>query len=91
MKYGYARVSTEDQNHRAGSSGSQCMTCHMPRIAPEIANVSVSGHTFRFVTPSMSRNYGIPNPCLGCHNTKTPAWVDAQLGASRNVSPWRVK
>jgi predicted CXXCH cytochrome family protein len=78
-------------HHRAGTSGSLCVNCHMPRIAPEIANVSIRGHTFRFVTPSMTRDYGIPNPCLDCHNTKTLAWAEAQLASWRNLSPWRIK
>ena len=78
-------------HHRAGSSGSLCVNCHMPRIAPEIAQVSIRSHTFRFVTPSMTRDYGIPNPCLDCHNTKTLAWADSELASWRNVSPWRVK
>ncbi len=78
-------------HHRAGSSGSLCVNCHMPRIAPEIAQVNIRSHAFRFVTPSMSRDYGIPNPCLDCHNTKTLAWAESQLASWRNVSPWRVK
>ncbi len=81
----------EHTHHRAGSSGSQCVACHMPRTVPEIANVSVRGHTFRFVTPSMSASCGIPHPCLDCHASENLAWAAAQLAAWRNVSPWRVK
>lgn len=68
----------------------QCVDCHMPKIASEIADVRVRSHTFHFITPAMSEQYGIPNPCLSCHTDQTTAWVAADLAKWKNVSPWRV-
>jgi len=76
--------------HAAGSRGSDCVECHMPRIEQTIANVNVRSHTFRFITPAMSSAYNIPNPCIGCHTTQTNDWATAQLKNWAGVSPWRV-
>ena len=43
--------------------GSQCVECHMPKIEQTIADVNVRSHSFKFITPSMSEQYKIPNPC----------------------------
>ena len=51
--------------HPAGSRGSDCVECHMPKIEPTIANINVRSHTFKFITPAMSTTYKIPNPCVG--------------------------
>ena len=62
--------------HKTGSAGSQCVACHMPKIASEgVPGSFVRSHTFRFVTPSMTTKYKIPNPCASCHTDKSPAWV----------------
>ena len=37
---------------RPGSAGSECVACHMPKIAQTIDDVYVRSHTFRFVTPA---------------------------------------
>jgi hypothetical protein len=42
-------------HHRAGSPGSQCVECHMPKIEQTIANVNVRSHSFKFITPSSRR------------------------------------
>ena len=53
----------EHTHHKAGSPGSQCIACHMPKIGTTIADVKVRAHTFAFITPDMTEKYGIPNPC----------------------------
>jgi len=78
-------------HHKAGSAGSQCIACHMPRIESEgVPGSFVRSHTFKFITPTMTDRYKMPNPCTSCHTDKTTAWATAELEKWPNVSPWRV-
>jgi predicted CXXCH cytochrome family protein len=81
----------EHTHHAAGSAGSQCVECHMPKIEQTIADVNVRSHSFKFITPSMSDQYKLPNPCTTCHTTQTNDWAKAQLRNWSGVSPWRVQ
>ena len=85
----------EHTHHAANSAGSQCTACHMPNIAQTLMNpkdgtVFVASHTFRFLTPTQTRNAAIPNPCTTCHQDKSIAWATDQLRAWTTTSPWRV-
>ena len=78
-------------HHAANSAGSECAACHMPKIATTIADINVSSHTFRFVTPSESEQLKIPNACNVCHKDKDTKWsTDALLGWAER-SPWRME
>jgi predicted CXXCH cytochrome family protein len=77
-------------HHAAGSPGSQCVECHMPKIAQTIANVNVRSHTFQFITPAMTDEYKIPNACITCHTTQTNEWARQALKSWPEMSPWRV-
>lgn len=77
-------------HHKAESAGSDCVACHMPRTAQTIANVNVRSHTFKFVTPALTDEFKVPNPCLGCHTDKDTAWARQALRGWSGVSPWRV-
>lgn len=78
-------------HHAATSAGNECIACHMPKIAQTIANVNVRSHTFTFITPSMTDELKIPNPCLQCHTDRTTAWARQAMASWPNVSPWRVQ
>ena len=65
--------------HADGSAGSQCPSCHMPKIETTIADVRVRAHTFEFITPAMTEKLGIPNPCTTCHEGKSTAWAASAL------------
>jgi predicted CXXCH cytochrome family protein len=78
-------------HHAAGSAGSECVACHMPAIEQTIANVNVRSHTFRFITPAMTDEYKMPNPCTSCHTDKTTAWATHELKQWAAVSPWRLQ
>jgi predicted CXXCH cytochrome family protein len=80
----------EHTHHESNSAGSECVACHMPKIAQTIANVNVHSHTFQFIAPAKTDAYGIPNSCNGCHKDKTTAWAKAQLKSWENFSVWRV-
>ena len=77
-------------HHAAGSPGSDCVSCHMPKIEQTIADINVRSHTFAFITPEMTDQYKIPNPCTGCHTDKTTAWARETMKGWTGVSPWRV-
>jgi hypothetical protein len=67
----------------------------MPNIAQTLPNkqdgdVFVASHTFRFLSPTLTENSNLPNPCIGCHKDKTNAWAAAQLRSWTSTSPWRV-
>jgi predicted CXXCH cytochrome family protein len=80
----------EHTHHKDGSTGSQCVACHMPKIEMTIADVKVRAHTFAFITPAMTDKYKIPNPCTSCHTDKTTAWATEALRHWPERSPWRV-
>ena len=77
-------------HHAADSAGSDCIACHMPKIAQTLGDVNVRSHTFRFVSPAMSESLKIPNACNVCHVDKTSAWATDALKTWTDRSPWRV-
>jgi predicted CXXCH cytochrome family protein len=76
--------------HAASSEGSKCVACHMPAVEQTIANVNVRSHTFKFVSPTMSEQYGVPNPCTSCHKDRSNEWANDALRSWPGVRPWRV-
>jgi predicted CXXCH cytochrome family protein len=78
-------------HHKAESAGSQCTACHMPEIAQTIATTNVRSHTFRFLSPKLTEQYKVPNPCTICHSDKSTAWALGELRKWPEVSPWRVE
>jgi predicted CXXCH cytochrome family protein len=85
-------VATIEQHthHRAGSSGSECIGCHMPKIEQTIANVNVRSHTFRFIAPAEAARLKMPDSCTSCHTDKTAAWATDALKSWKEYSVWRV-
>jgi predicted CXXCH cytochrome family protein len=80
----------EHTHHAEGSTGSQCVACHMPKIETTIKDNFVSSHTFNFISPLVTEQSGIPNPCTSCHTDKSTAWARKELRTWTNTSPWRV-
>jgi predicted CXXCH cytochrome family protein len=86
------RTATLQQHtqHKKGSAGSQCVSCHMPQIETEgPPGTFVHAHTFRFITPEMTERYNIPNPCTFCHTDKSSVWAKQVLRQWPERSPWR--
>jgi predicted CXXCH cytochrome family protein len=81
---------SEHTHHAAGSKGSECVACHMPKIEVTVKENFVSAHTFRFITPEETEQSGVPNACTQCHADKSTAWATAALKGWGTVSPWRV-
>jgi tetratricopeptide (TPR) repeat protein len=64
--------------HPAGSSGAQCIGCHMP----EKTYMGVDprrDHGFRLPRPDLSRSLGVPDPCLSCHTERSSVWSQAEI------------
>jgi predicted CXXCH cytochrome family protein len=76
--------------HEAGREGTSCMACHMPAIAATIADVNVRSHTFKFISPVLTGQSGVPNACTSCHTDRTNMWAIEALRQWPSVSPWRV-
>ncbi len=76
-------------HHRAGSAGSECVGCHMPKIEQTIADVNVRSHTFKFISPTVTEQSGVPNPCGVCHADKSTKWAIETIRAWPGQSPWR--
>jgi predicted CXXCH cytochrome family protein len=85
----HAATIEEHTHHAAASTGSQCVACHMPKIAQTIADVNVRSHTFRFVYPERTDSLKIPNACNLCHTDKSTAWATDALMHWKDRSPWR--
>ena len=82
----------EHTHHKDGSAGSQCVACHMPKIASEAVPGSfVSSHTFKFITPAMTDKYQMPNACTSCHKDQNTAWATASMRHWSQQSPWRLQ
>jgi predicted CXXCH cytochrome family protein len=77
-------------HHAEGSKGSECVACHMPLIAQTIKDNYVASHTFRFITPSLTEQVNVPNPCTSCHKDKSNSWATEELKKWNTVSPWRM-
>jgi predicted CXXCH cytochrome family protein len=81
----------EHTHHKAGSTGSQCVACHMPKIETTLANVTVRAHTFAFLYPATTDKYKIPNPCTMCHADKSTTWAAEAMRQWPQFSPWRAQ
>jgi predicted CXXCH cytochrome family protein len=77
-------------HHQPNSAGSQCVGCHMPPIATQLADVNVRSHTFKFISPVTTDSLKVPNPCTTCHTDKTTKWALDALKSWPEFSPWRV-
>ncbi|MBM61344.1 MAG: cytochrome C [Acidobacteria bacterium] len=76
--------------HLENSQGSLCVACHMPPIAQTVGDINVRSHTFKFISPTQTERYGIPNPCTSCHDDQTTSWARDALQGWPQFSPWRV-
>jgi hypothetical protein len=50
----------------------------------------VSAHTFQFISPRLTEQFKIPNPCTTCHVDKSTQWALDQLKTWQTTSPWRI-
>jgi predicted CXXCH cytochrome family protein len=71
-------------HHAAGSTGSQCISCHMPTTT-YMQRSPRHDHGWIRPDPLLTKELGIPNACNRCHTDKPVDWAiqstDAWFGA----------
>ena len=65
---------TEHTRHRAGSAGSSCVECHMPRTVLSI-KARIRDHSISLPAPENTTEFAIPNACNECHADKKASWA----------------
>jgi len=65
---------TAHSHHQAGSTGNECVACHMPMTW--FARMARSDHSMRAPTPAATIEFGSPNACNLCHDDQDAAWAD---------------
>ena len=71
---GKVEKATYHTNHKAGSKGNLCISCHMPQTGS--SRIRRSDHSMLPPAPSASLAFGSPNACNACHGDKNPDWAD---------------
>jgi len=60
--------------HKEGSSGSECVECHMPSTEFMVVD-SHRDHSFQIPRPDLGNKLNIPNACNRCHKDKSAQWA----------------
>ena len=72
-------------HHRAASTGSRCVSCHMPYLQPPAFGRRIryarSDHTIPIPRPLYDARLGVENACWQCHRDRTPQRLEAQVTA----------
>jgi formate-dependent nitrite reductase cytochrome c552 subunit len=74
--------------HPAESEGSECVSCHMPRIMDALMSRARTHRIDDIPNARMAEKLGpeqSPNACLLCHADKSVTWLQQQLESRRNV------
>ncbi len=77
---------TSHTHHLAGSSGSQCMNCHMPMTAYGLLKATRS-HQIDIPDVSTSLMTGRPNACNQCHLDQSLGWAAGHLETWYGTEP----
>ena len=64
--------------HKLGTSGAQCVECHMPAQNYMVVDAR-RDHGIRLPRPDLSQTLGSPNACTQCHADKQPEWAAVAL------------
>lgn len=65
---------TAHSRHAEGSTGNQCISCHMP-TANYMMRSPRHDHGWLKPDPLMTKELGIPNSCNGCHTEESVDWA----------------
>ena len=69
--------------HSENSSGSQCISCHMPfqqhRAVGDLLKFSRTDHTISIPRPDLDKKFGITNACVQCHSNLSSKDVIKQI------------
>ena len=75
----YDRV--EHFNHPVGSTGAQCVNCHMP-ARTYMGVDDRRDHSFRIPRPDLNHKTASPDACTTCHSDQSASW------AAENINNW---
>ncbi|MBI5049117.1 MAG: cytochrome C [Deltaproteobacteria bacterium] len=84
LTYSYQEIE-EHTRHKRTSTGSDCMECHMVKTGKHANDAESRDHTFKFISPAMTKEHGVPNACNNCHTDKSVDW------AIEAVKTWGMK
>ncbi|MCB1094843.1 MAG: ammonia-forming cytochrome c nitrite reductase subunit c552 [Verrucomicrobiae bacterium] len=70
----YTTEVSRHTHHAVGSSGSECMNCHMPHTAYALFS-AIRNHQIESPDLDASAHLGVPNACNLCHLNKTLEWT----------------
>lgn len=72
---------TAHTKHPASSTGSRCVSCHMPYEQQHELGKAIryarSDHSIAIPRPALDSSLGLVGACLGCHGDRTTAALDA--------------
>ena len=74
QQYQTAEAQAAHSHHPAGSEGSRCMNCHMPRLNEGMQDI-VRTHTIFSPTEPEMLHVNHPNACNQCHTEETIDWT----------------
>jgi predicted CXXCH cytochrome family protein len=72
---------TDHTHHASNSEGTQCVSCHMPRIVNALL-FKARSHEIQIPRADLTERFGqeeSPNACLVCHSEKSAGWAGQQL------------
>ena len=65
-------------HHSAGSAGSSCVECHMPRSVFSV-RAEIRDHSMSIPVPENTIRHHIPNACNICHKDRDASWALKQM------------
>lgn len=74
--------------HPPGSSGAQCVNCHMPQTTYMVIDPR-RDHQLSVPRPDLTQALGTPNACSGCHSDQTSDWAAQQIESWFPSGQWR--
>jgi tetratricopeptide (TPR) repeat protein len=74
----YTAVSHHLHEDAGDTQRPDCIDCHMPATV-YMQNDARNDHSFRIPRPELTRQFGIPNACNGCHSNESAAWASDAL------------
>ena len=77
-----SKILQQHTRHPLNTEGSECVSCHMPRIMEALMSRARTHRIDTLPDPRMTRRFGqedSPDACLICHTDKNIAWLAQQL------------
>jgi len=72
--------------HKPGSTGSNCLNCHMPHTTYALLG-AIRNHQIQSPSAQRSIRHGVPNACNLCHLDQTLDWTQQHLATRYGHTP----